>query len=307
MVRAWWLAARVAVALAALAVCAPAASQDIPIPTFSFLKLEAAKVVEWKAVAQLGLAASNGNSQAISLSGSGAISRRAGDNKFSADVALALARARVLVAAEQDGIPGLGPGEIREVSQTTTQSWSVRARYDRFFAEWNSVYASAGATGDEPAGKRLFAGGQVGYRRALYRRGKREIAVELGYDFTRRDFVTAVESITVHSARAFVGFRAEPDPLFGVTATVDALTNLDAEESQSRRIAALHDDRVNAIVSTTLKLSEYGSLGVQFSAHYEAAPAPRPTVGGLPYEPGFVPLADRLDTKTELVLIWRLL
>lgn len=299
------LAARVVGALAALAVCAPAASQEIPIPTFSFFKLEPAKVVEWKAVAQAGVAVSTGNSSAQSVSGSGAVSRRAGDNKFSADVVLALARTSVLVAADKPGSsPGISQDEVSEISRFTTRSWSIGARYDRFFAELNSVYAATGANGDEPAGKRLFAGGQVGYRRALYRWGKRELAVELGYDFTRREFVAEVESIQVHSARAFVGYRAEPDPLLGVSATVDALTNLNAEGS--RDIEALHDNRVNAIVSTTVKLSEYGSLGVQFSAHYETAPAPRPTINGFPYAEGFTPLADRLDTKTELVLIWRL-
>jgi hypothetical protein len=309
-----WLAARVAGALSALVVCAPAASQEIPIPTFSFYKLEPVKIVEWKAVAQLGASLSTGNTEAQSISGSGAVSRRAGDNKFSGDVALAFARTSIPVGVkERDDKPGITrEDEIDEATRTTTQSWSVGARYDRFFAEWNSVYASAGATGDRPAGKRLFAGGQVGYRRVLYHRGKRELAAEVGTDFTRREFVTpGVESIEVISARAFVGYRAEPDPLLGITASVDALTNLNPEAPRvpdlgPKDIDPLGDNRVNAIVSTTVKLSEYGSLGLQFSAHYEQAPAPRPTIDGHPYI-GFTPLAKRLDTKTELVLIWRLL
>ncbi len=306
------LAARVAGALAALAVCAPAASQEIPIPTFSFYKLEPVKIVEWKAVAQLGVSLSFGNTEAQSISGSGSVSRRAGDNKFSADAALAIAQAKFLVASEpdKDGRPGITQAdEIEKITRTTTESWSVGARYDRFFAEWNSVYASVGATGDKPAGKSLFVGGQVGYRRVLYHRGKRELAAELGTDFTRREFVPPAASIEVISARAFVGYRAEPDPLFGITASVDALTNLNPEAPRVpgfKKTDPLNDNRVNAIVSTTVKLSEYGSLGLQFSAHYEQVPAPLPAIDGHPYI-DFTPFADRFDAKTELVLIWRLL
>ena len=305
------LVARVACALAALVVCAPAASQDIPIPTFSFYKLEPVKIVEWKAVAQLGVSLSFGNTEAKSISGSGSVSRRAGDNKFSADAALAFAQAEFLVAEEiDDERPGITqPDEIKKENRTTTESFSVGARYDRFFAEWNSVYASAGATRDEPAGKSLFVGGQVGYRRVLYQRGKQELAAELGTDFTRREFVPPAESIEVISARAFVGYRAEPDPLLGITASVDALTNLNSEAPRVpgfKKTNPLNDNRVNAIVSTTVKLSEYGSLGLQFSAHYEQVPAPLPAIDGHPYI-DFTPFADRFDAKTELILIWRLL
>ncbi len=291
--------------LAAVALHGVAAAQALPPPpTFVFWKKEEAKLAEWKAMAQAGLAATTGNSQAISLSLNAAVSRRAGDNKISVEAGGAFARSRVYVASEQDGITGIGPGELRTVDQTATENWAVRTRYDRFFARWNALYGQASVSADPPAGLKLLAGGQFGYRRILFERGKRQLAAELGYDFTHQAYEAGGSPIQIHSGRALVGYHADPDPLLGFDSTLELLTNLNPEFTPTGRIMSLGDNRVTGQMAAMVKLFSSGSVGLRFSAHYTTAPAPRP-LAGFSYEPGFVPLADRLDTKSELVLIWR--
>jgi hypothetical protein len=275
------------------------------VPTFVFWQMQERKVVEWKATTQLGLAAATGNSQAVSLSASASVSRRAGDNKLSAEVAAAFARSRVFLAEERNGIPGIGPDELRSVEQTTTQFWSVKTRYDRFLGRWNALYVQAALAADKPAGKELLAGGQVGYRRILLDLARQQVAAELGYDLTHQEYVVGAPN-QIHSGRVFLGYRREPDPLLGFESSVELLSNLNAESTPTGRVGPFGDERLTGLLGVTLKLTDRGSLGLRFSARYTTAPAPRP-LPGFTYEPGFLPLADRLDTKSELVLLWQLL
>src|SRR5690242_21471662 len=61
------------------------------------------------------------------------------------------------------------PGEIVTAESVTTEMLQGRLRYDRFLTGYNSVYIAALASRDTPAGKKLAAGGQVGYSRRLYK------------------------------------------------------------------------------------------------------------------------------------------
>ena len=56
-----------------------------------------------------------------------------------------------------------------------------------------------------------------------------------------------------------------------------------------------------------VKLSDHGELAVRLRARYDSHPAPRPPPPGTSWEAGYVPLADRLDTQTELLFIYRFL
>lgn len=299
-----------AIAAVALALAAPpsrAAAEGTSAPTFTFEQPPKSPKVEWRSKAQAGLASTTGNSRAISISAAASIARRSGQNELSADGSLALARSRVLVATERDGIPGIGPGELRSVDQTTTQAWSVGARYDRFFAYRNSVYASARAAADRPAGKALLAGGQIGYRRELFHADERVLSLEVGYDLTHQEYVAHGAPIEIHSGRLFLGWRAEPDPALGIEASVEALTNLGPESTPTGRVSPLRDDRIAALLAATVKVSNRGSVGLRLTAHYDTAPAPMPPPPGFSFEPGYVPRADRLDTRAELALVWQLL
>lgn len=296
------------VALAAVAPLPAGAVDDAPAPPrFTFAQAPAAGGVQWKGKAQAGLAASAGNSRALSVSASASLSRKAGDDQVSADAAAAFARSRVQVATEQDGVPGIGPGELRSVDQTMTQAWSARVRYDRFFARRNSGYASAHVAGDRPAGKALLVGGQLGYRRLLYDGPKRQLSVEAGYDLTHLEYVASGSGIDIHSGRLFVGWRSEPDPVLGFEASAEALSNLTPEMTPTGRVPALQDLRIAGLLAASVKVADRGSIGLRLIAQYDAAPAPRPPPPGVTFEPGFVPLADSLDTRAEAALVWQFL
>lgn len=290
---------RGAAAAAALALlhAAPAAAAD---PTFTFASPDKASHA-WKASAQAGANVSTGNSQSLSLTASGAVAHRSGDDQLSLDAFGSFVRSRVDVAADVNGVAGIGPDEIRRVVQTTSKAWSVRGRYDRFVGQRDSLYAAATASGDEPSGKKLLAGAQLGVSRDVLRAGPSTLTLELGYDLTHQEYVAASPAATVHSARFYAGYELTPAPLVGAKASLELLTNLNAVQTPTGVVGAFRADRLAGRVELNVKVLERGTLGVRFRGRYDSAPAPRPPPPGLAWEAGYLPLADRLDTVSELV------
>lgn len=297
----------VRVALVATAILLAARSALAADPTFAFTSPDKASHDAWKASAQAGVNVSTGNAQAVSLSATGSVSHRSGDDRFSLDAFGAFARSRVDVAADVNGVPGIGPDEIHRVAQTTSRAWSVKGRYDRFVGARDSLYGAVLASGDEPAGKKLLAGAQVGVSRDVLRRGPSAVTLELGYDVSHQEYVATTPDLTVHSARFFGGYELAPAPAVGVKLSLELLTNLNAEPIASGRVGPFHDDRLVGRAELNLKLTERGSLGVRVRGRYDSAPAPRPPPQGTSWQAGYVPLAERLDTASELVFSFNFL
>jgi hypothetical protein len=281
-----------------------AAAQD---PTFQFAPLEGGPEARWSASAQAGLNLTSGNAFGLGLSGSGALSRRWGSNRLGGEVSGSFARTRVQIAADTNGIPGIGPGEVREVVQTTTAAWAGKLRYDRFFGERHSLYGAASAAGDEPAGKRFIGGLQVGYSRALLRTERHSLAVEAGYDLAHQAFVAATESVTIQSARLFAAYQWAPSPGATVAVGAELLTNLAPENTPTGYVPPLRDNRLAGRTELSLKVNDHGRLAVKVRARYDSHPALKPPPPGASWEPGHAPLADRLDTQTELVFVYTFL
>ncbi len=295
---------RIAAAFA-LALAAPAAAQEAP--KFAYGKGDAAQGPAWTASVQIGFGSSTGNAQNLNLTGGASAAHRFGDDMISAEVSAALARSRLFIASEADGTPGIGPDEVRTVTQTTSQAWLAKARYDRFFGPSSSLYASAELSGDEPAGKELLAGGQVGYSRALHRTGKSLLLAEVGFDWSRQKFVSSPDAVSIGSLRAFLRYQGAPLEPLRYHASLEYLANVNEERTPSRRVGAFGDNRLAGKLGLDVKLSDAGSLGVRFRALYDSAPAQRPPPAGAAWEAGYAPLAERLDTVTELVLVYKLL
>lgn len=283
-----------------------AATAGAQEPTFTFTKPDAAADPAWSARAQLGLTATSGNSDTFGVSASASASRRAARTRVSGEARGAFARSQIEVAVESDGIPGIGPSEIDTIARTTTEAWELRGRLDRYFGERNSLYGSGGAGGDRPAGRRLVAGGQIGYARALALTPAHELTVELGYDVAHEDFVAAASAVRTHSARAFLGWQVKPAPALSLRLSADLLTNLAPESLPARRVSALEHQRLLGRAELDVKVNAKGSVGLRARARYDSVPAPRPGFPGQPYEAGFVPLADKLDTTLELVFVYAL-
>lgn len=284
----------------------PAPAADPHQPKFMFgSKEEAAELtkadkVEWKLGAQGSLVLSTGNSR-VTMFGAGLSgSRKANKNKFSLDAGVAYARSRIFLATD-DGDGVIEENEVSRPSQTTTRSWMVRGRYDRYLSVHNAVYGAAGVNADEPAGKELVGNGQVGYSRQVYQDSVHLAIAEAGYDLTYEDQV-AGDGVAIHSLRVFAGYTAKISGDTGIELSVEALSNLNSLDTPAGDVSAFEDNRVTGKLSLTTKLFGNLSFRVAFEARYDNAPAPRPPFG-VPYAPGFTPLADELDTRTEATLI----
>jgi len=301
--------------LAALAVSTaalPAAfAQD---PKFEYgKKEEAPKTVEWKAVAQAGAILTSGNSHTSTFAAGAAASRKEGNNKLGLEASAAYGKADLKIVQDADGNGTIEADEITTAESTAPNNWAFKARYDRFLTEKNSLYATGRIGADKAAGKSLVSGGQVGYSRLLLKTGAHEIAGEAGYDFSYESFEAAgAESQQIHSARFFVGYNGALSADTGLTGAFELLTNVNeekdalADEQGQKGVDAFGDNRIIAKVGLSTKLTKDISFRFGFTAKYDQAPAPIapfPT----PFAMGFSPLAEELDTITDVGLIINLL
>jgi hypothetical protein len=275
-------------------------------PKFDYAKQEQVKGVEWKAAAQAGFILTTGNSKTTTFSSGATASRKQGSNKLALDAAAAFARSTLYVPSDANGNGTVdNDAEIGEEEQTTTKSWLIKGRYDRFVTEHNSVYASASASADEPAGKEFVGGGQIGYSRQLYKTNKHELVGEVGYDLSYESPAVG-DGQTIHSARAFAGWAGKLTGDTGVEASVEVLSNFNKLDTPPDGVDSFEDTRINAKTKLTTKIWGNLNFGFTFTLKYDNAPSPRPPLS-LPYADGFVPLADELDTKTQVSLIYNFL
>lgn len=295
------LAASIAIALATFAPAAASAQTD---PKFTFgdaKEVEAISDVDWTATAEAGAVLTTGNARTTTATASAKAARIDPDNKLAIELGLAYVRSSIFVASDANMNGTIGPGEIDEQRITTANSWLVKARYDRFLTAFDSLYAAASASADRPAGKELVGGVQVGYSRRLVKTAHHELVGEAGYDFTYEDLVVG-DGTPIHSARVFTGYTGTVNDKTGITGSVEVLANINTLEIVPEEAGPLEDTRVNLGAALTTKLTSAISFSVSFGAKLDNRPAPRPPLG-IPYDAGFVPVAEKLDTITKAALI----
>jgi Protein of unknown function, DUF481 len=290
---------------------APTPAPDPAKPTFTFgskeeaTELTQAAKVEWKLGAQGSFMLSTGNSRVTTFGAGVTASRKANRNKFAFEAGAAYARSRLFLAADENGNEVIDEEEVDSPTQTTTRSWLVRGRYDRYLTTANSIYGAAGVSADEPAGKELVGNGQVGYSRQVYQDTTHLVLAEGGYDFTYEDQVIG-SGVSIHSLRVFAGYTAKLSQESSFEVSAEGLTNLNHLDSAAGETDAFEDNRFNGKLALTTNLFGNLSFRVAFEARYDHAPSPRPPFT-LPYAEGFTPLADELDTRTEATLIFNFL
>jgi hypothetical protein len=301
-----------------LAWAGAANAQDAPVASYDFGKPpEKAKPdVEWKVQAKGGLLLTTGNSQ----TGSGTFaldsSRQQGMNKLSLNAGVAYGRSRIMAPIEN----GTSTTGLERQTQTTTNQWKARGRYDRFITENNSAYALGQIGADRIAGKALFGGGQAGYSRQLVKNAEHALVAELGYDFSYESYVQSpgktIDGVSIHSARVFVGELWTLSKETGISASGEALFNLNKEQALNandqtggtKGVDAFKDTRLIGKVGITTLLHKSLSLALGFTVRYDQNPAPFPLPpGAMPYADGFLPFADKVDTLTEATLIYTFL
>jgi hypothetical protein len=325
-------------AFSGAALLAPAVARAETDPKFEFAKAEPPKpekLVEWKAQAKAGGLLTTGNSEASSVVLALQASRKEGANRLSLEGGLAYGRTNTISpiltpGTATAGMPNPPPtitGFNERTPVTTTNNWLAKGRYDRFFTENNSGYASAQGAGDKIAGKSFFGGAQVGYSRQLVKNDLNLVVVEIGYDYSFESYVEqagkSIPSVSIHSARLFAGETLKLSQTTGITASGEALFNLNKESKALDHtngqpgVSAFSDTRVVGKAGLTTTVWKALSIGFGFTLKYDQNPAPLPVPPGVPpgttYDMnafsstnGFV-FAKTVDTLTEATLIYTFL
>lgn len=275
-------------------------------PKFTYAKAdEVAKVkdVEWNASAEAGVVFTTGNSETTTAVGGLKTARKTGNNKLALDAGITYARAGVRVLNDTNG-NGLidNAGEITTARQVTAETLAAKLRYDRFLTTSNSLFVAALASRDVPAGKDLVLGAQVGYSRQIHKSATAEAVAEFGYDYANESLTTGPE-ISIHSARAFVGMKAELTEGTTFESSGEILSNLNELTLPTRTepVTLGQDTRVNIKASVSAKIGKNLAFQTSFEAKFDNRPAPLALAN---LAMGFVPEASKLDTIMKASLIY---
>ncbi|MBP8809434.1 MAG: DUF481 domain-containing protein [Kofleriaceae bacterium] len=282
-------------------VASAAAATAQPAPKFEFGKADEVKdveKVEWAATAEAGLVFTTGNGRTTTITGGLKASRKEKANKFSIDAAGTFARSSVLKVTSTDDI--VSADEVERESTTAAQNYLVKLRYDRFLTEFNSLFVAALGGADVVAGKDFAGGGQLGYARLLYKTEKHEVTGEFGYDFSYEDYAAeGTDSLAIHSARAFVGYKGKLSEATSVDGAVETLANVN---EQSDDVGPFKDLRATVALGLSTKLTKSISFSFGLTAKFDNVPAPLSFAGKM-LDANDPPETLKLDTTTKASLI----
>jgi Protein of unknown function, DUF481 len=295
---------RLALVATALAVSTPAFADD---PKFEYGKaadVKEVKEVEWHASAEAGAIFTTGNSETTTATGGIHASRKAKGNKFTIDGSFAYAKSGIRVIDDLNG-NGLidGPQEITTQETITAETFTTKARYDRYLTESNSLFAAAVVSKDVPAGKNLVLEAQGGYSRELYKTKATLATAEIGYDYQHVDLVTS-PSLSIHSLRGFAGFKQNMTEGVDFEASAEVLSNLNTLTLATMQSGGpFEDTRVNTHLAIIAKVGKDLAFQTAFDTKFDNRPAPL-AIKGATFAPGFVPAAEKLDTILKVSLIY---
>jgi putative salt-induced outer membrane protein YdiY len=221
----------------------------------------------FKANAQLGVTWISGNSESLGFTANALGGLKHFNNAFEAYVAGNYAKA---------GSSSLGTGGPIDTEKVAAKNWLFRARYDRYFFERNTVFASFGMSGDELAGYLYRVEPQLGYSRLFVKNDIDMLRGEIGYDYTYEHYVAGVDprNKDFHSARAFIGVEHKLTPFAGFTGGFELLWALNKVEHV----------RINALSSLSATISKHVTLKINLTVKANFDPPDRPkAVGGGQY------------------------
>jgi hypothetical protein len=296
----------------------PVHAQNVPAPKFVYIQ-PAPNEAEWVAQAKGSLLVTSGNT--VTRNGVFGVtsSRLLGSNKLAFDGQIAYGRSSVVSPVFDPLNPMLIIGLDRR-EDTTTNQWSTKARYDRFFTANNAAYVLGQLGADRIAGKRLVGGGQVGFSRQVFKNEQHTAVAEIGYDFSYESYLAPAakgDPTQIHSGRIFVGelFTLTTDT--GLYGNLEVLSNLNSENAlnysdpTSNEVDPFDDTRVVAKGGITTRLWKKLSFAFGVTWKFDQNPAPRalpPGAGGAMFAPSFpTPFSDRSDTLTEATLVFSFL
>ncbi|HVV85718.1 MAG TPA: DUF481 domain-containing protein [Kofleriaceae bacterium] len=257
---------------------------------------------KWAATAEAGLIVTTGNSRTSTGTVGLKASRKEKKNELSLEASATFARSsNQVVDAGADMV--LSADEVTRTSVTSAEAYNAKLRYDRLLTAKDSLFVAGLASADVIAGKDFVGGAQLGYARAFFKKKKQELSGELGYDFSHESLSDG-SSDDIHSARAFVGYKATPSD----TTTFDASIELLANGNRTNpSVGPLDDIRTNLTANLSTKITKGIALSLSFIAKYDHAPAPFDAPAGVTLDPTNPPLNSTLDTTSKVSLIVTLL
>ncbi|HEY1587263.1 MAG TPA: DUF481 domain-containing protein, partial [Polyangia bacterium] len=254
------------VAVLALAIALPAFAADPKYdykdPTTAPPPQPVTGHTSWKANMTFGLVYVGGNAQSLGFSGTGLVSAHRYNNEFT----VTGGGAYVL-----SGVSSFGMGGPITDNQVTAANWNVKGRYDRYFFDKNTVYASFSSSGDRPAGYIYRIEPQVGYARLFFKSKHQLVRGEIGYDYTYEHRVIqpmgAERNVDYHSGRLFGYYENK------FTQWASFSEGLELLEAFNH----LEGFRLNSITSLSSTIYKNIALKVNFTFHVNNDPALRPT------------------------------
>ena len=235
-----------------------------------------------------------GNAQSLGMSGTGLVSARRGDNEW----AVSGGGAYVI-----GGVSKYGKGGPNTGSTTSAANWLVKARYDRYFLERNTIYTSLQSAGDRPAGFLYRVEPQLGYARLFVKSARQLLRGEIGYDYTFEHRVlqpmSAPRDVDYHSGRLFLYYENKFSPYASFTEGVELLEAFNHPEGF----------RLNSITTLSSQIYKNVALKVNFTLHLNNDPAARPAPTETDPATGVTFVLppdqvrfDKVDTQLDVVL-----
>jgi hypothetical protein len=269
------------------------------------------KDVEWSATAEAGLLFSTGNSETTTITGGFHASRKTKDNKFALEGMIAYAKSGIRSLNDLNG-NGLidNANEVVTVETVTAETFASKARYDRYLDKTDSLFVAALASRDVPAGKESVYGGQLGYSRQLHKTKESESLGEFGYDYSHERLTSGTPNTnSIHSLRAFVGYKSKLTEGTDLATSLELLTNLNTEHLATAPADSegfggpFKDTRVNFHLEVSAKIGKNLAFSTSIDSKYDNRPAPIKFTNVM-LAPGYVPEASSLDTIMKASIIY---
>jgi putative salt-induced outer membrane protein YdiY len=207
-----------------IALLAATALAEDPVFTGTQKTMEGAEKPEAHLGAELGGSASSGNTSFYTVSTAANGSYKWTQNKVGFTLAGVYGRGRV----DADASGSLSPAERAADPVAIAGRAALDVRYDRFFAEVNSVYALAGGLIDPYAGYDLRTHEQLGYSRTFVKTEDVDFVGELGFDYAQENYVDGVSPnyADIYAAREMLAVTAQLNENLGVSEQVEVYENL---------------------------------------------------------------------------------
>lgn len=288
-------------------------------PKFDYAKTDAqiqADKVEkgfWTAKAGAGVVYNSGNTTSLAVDAAGTIGYRRGNNKVQLDVGGSYVRTSVLaVPAGTTAITDQNTLNSFRTDVDSTKLWLVQLRYDRFFTLNNSAYLFGKVGGNEPGGKLVFGGAQIGYRRQIVQSKHHDFSGDLGVDYQYEHYVANAPDLHIGSLALNLRYALKITDSTSLSAEANLLMNLNPETvpdyifnpgsmlalPSSSNVNPFEDTRLRASAALDTKLWKNLGFNFSFTAIYDNVPSPLPSAGNVTI---FLP-AQRLDTITAAKL-----